>query len=77
MFSEKYRRVVFAFFMSVLMACIMSMIITYINIGFVDDFGYKWLDAYFKAFVCAFPIVFFVAPLVHKITNKLIIKNEG
>ncbi|RXK11644.1 hypothetical protein CP965_12800 [Halarcobacter mediterraneus] len=76
MFDMKYRRVIFAFFMSLFMSFIMSMVITFINLGFVDDFVIRWMEAFFKAYVCAFPIVFFVAPAVQRITNKLI-KEEN
>jgi hypothetical protein len=53
----------------------MSMIITFINLGLVDGFILKWMEACVKAFIFAFPIVFIVAPIVHNITNKLIIKD--
>jgi hypothetical protein len=49
----------------------MSFIITYLNIGFTDDFWQKWGEAFIKAFIFAFPIVFFVAPTVQKLVNKL------
>ncbi|MGA1932727.1 DUF2798 domain-containing protein [Arcobacter sp. YIC-464] len=72
MIPAKYRNIVFAFFMSSIMSFLMSMIITFINLGLVDDFFIRWMEAYIKAFLFAFPIIFVVAPFVHKITNKLI-----
>ncbi len=39
------------------------------------DFILKWMEAFIKAFAFAFPIVFIVAPIVHNITDKLIIKE--
>ncbi len=76
MIPAKYQRLVFSFFMSLFMSFIMSMVITIVNIGLPDDFFFRWMEAFYKAFVFAFPIVFFVAPMVHKITNKLI-KTQG
>ena len=58
------------------MSFIMSMVITFINLGWVDGFVLKWLEAFIKAFVFAFPLVFIFAPLAQKITNKLIKKDK-
>ena len=76
MIPEKYRRLTFSFFMALFMTFLMSSIITYTNLGFVDGFIFKWMEAFYKAFIFAFPIVFFVAPTVQKLTNKLI-KQKG
>ncbi|WP_337898557.1 DUF2798 domain-containing protein [Alteromonas australica] len=75
MISAKYQRLVFAFFMSLLMSFLMSGIITFINLGWVSDFFVLWMDAYWKAFVIAFPTIFVVAPIVQKLTAKLIIQE--
>ena len=76
MIPEKYRRLTFSFFMALFMTFLMSAIITFTNLGLVDNFVFKWAEAFYKAFIFAFPIVFFVAPSVQKLTNKLI-KIEG
>jgi hypothetical protein len=57
------------------MTFLMSAVITAVNLGFVDDFIYKWAKAFINAFVFAFPIVFFVAPIVQRLTNRLIKKD--
>lgn len=75
MISAKYQRLVFAFFMSLMMSCLMSGVITFINLGLVNNFVSLWLDAYWKAFIVAFPIIFVVAPFVHKLTSIVIKKN--
>ena len=56
------------------MSGLMSFVITFINLGFVDGFVLKWLDAYWQAFVIAFPTIFFVVPYVRKLTQFLIKK---
>lgn len=71
MIDPKYTRVVFAFLMSLFMSCLMSGVITFINLGIVDNFILIWLEAYWKAFLIAFPIIFVVAPFVQKLTKKL------
>jgi hypothetical protein len=50
-------------------------VLTYLNLGFVDGFVKIWLTAYVKAFVVAYPTIFFVAPLAAKLAN-LICKGE-
>lgn len=75
MISAKYQRLVFAFFMSLLMSCLMSGVITFINLGLIDNFFAIWMEAYWKAFVIAFPIIYVVAPIVHKLTAKLVIQE--
>lgn len=72
MIPSKYERVVFAFLMSLFMSFLMSGVITFINLGMVDDFIKLWFDAYWRAFIVAFPIIFVVAPFVRKLTIKLI-----
>ena len=57
------------------MAFIMSFMLTYLNLGFVDGFVKIWLTAYVKAFVVAYPTIFFVAPLAAKLAN-LICKSK-
>ena len=73
MIPKKYEMVLFAFLMSLFMAGFMSFIVTLINIGFVDDLLWKWLEAYWKAFLVAFPTIMVVVPQVKKIVLKLII----
>jgi hypothetical protein len=72
MIHPKYQSVVFAFFMALLMSCLMSLVITVHNIGLVPNILYIWLDAWAFAFVVAFPAVMLVAPVVRKLVVKLI-----
>ena len=72
MINRKYERIVFAFFMALFMSFIMSFIISFINLGLVDGFFFKWMEAFFKAAVCAIPIISVVVPLVKKVVVKVI-----
>lgn len=58
------------------MALIMSFMLTYFNLGFIDGFVKIWLIAYVKAFVVAYPMLLLVSPSVAKITQNLC-KKEG
>ncbi|PID48362.1 MAG: hypothetical protein CR967_00255 [Proteobacteria bacterium] len=72
MIAKKYEFLVFSFFMSLFMSILMSGVITFINIGLVEDFAFIWLEAFCKAFVVAFPAVLVVVPQVRKIVKILV-----
>jgi len=67
----KTPRVLFPFFMALIMACVMSGAMILINLGFVEKFFLIWMRSFFLAFLVAFPTAFFVAPLVQKIVKKI------
>lgn len=76
MFPRKFYRLVFTFLMSAFMSFIMSGIITFLNLGFQEDFFMQWLlGAFPKAWAVAFPVVFFIVPYVAKLTEALMQKE--
>ncbi len=72
MIDKKYEFVLFAFVMAAFMAGFMSFIVTLINIGFVDGIFWFWIEAYWKAFLVAFPTIFVVVPQVRKVVALLV-----
>ena len=72
MFSQRYESLLFSFLMAVFMTGLMSLVITFLNLGIVDKFVFIWLNAYWKAFLIAFPIVLLVMPFVKKFVKRLI-----
>ena len=76
MISRKFHRLVFAFFMSIIMSCVMSFAISLANVGLVTDFFWIWMDAWFFGFFVTFAGVFTVSPLVHKLT-EMALKEAG
>ena len=76
MVPRKYQKLVFAFFMSLLMSCIMSFVISVFNVGLVSDIVLVWLKAWAFAFAVAFPTIVMVAPLVHKLVT-LVLEKES
>jgi hypothetical protein len=72
MISYKYHRIVFAFFMALLMSCIMSFVISVHNVGWVDDIVSIWLSAWIFAFSIAFPAIMLVSPIVNKLVSKVL-----
>lgn len=54
----------------------MSFIISVFNVGFVSDIVTIWLKAWAFAFVVAFPAIFLVSPLVHKLVSMVLKEAE-
>ncbi len=57
------------------MTLLMSFVITLINVGLIDGFGMKWFQAFWRAYVVAFPAVLTVVPIVRKIVSKVVAKH--
>lgn len=77
MISRKHHRVVFSFFMALLMSGIMSFVISVFNIGLVDNIVSVWLKAWVFAFMVAFPAIFIISPLVHKLVSLVLHEEPG
>jgi len=73
MIPKKYEFLLFSLLMSTFMTFIMSGVVSYINIGLVDDFLKIWSVAFVNAFVVAFPSVMIVVPIVRKLVAKLLV----
>ncbi|MCX4192409.1 DUF2798 domain-containing protein [Methylophaga sp. OBS1] len=64
--------VVFAFYMSAIMAALMSLIITAVNQGFDDHYLLNAIHAYQIAMPSAFLCVMMVRPLVMKLVARTV-----
>jgi hypothetical protein len=69
--DAKHSNLLFAFFMSVLMALLMSGVLTAIHLGFRSDFIAQWLHSFVLAWPIAFPSILLIAPVVRIIVAKL------
>lgn len=69
MINRKYHKLVFAFFMALLMSCIMSLVISIFNLGLVDNIVHIWLKTWALAFTVAFPTILVIAPIVNKLVS--------
>lgn len=72
MIPARFRAIVFAFFMALLMSGFMSLVISLFNLGWVPDIIARWLQAWAFAFAIAFPTVVVVAPMVQRLTNAVL-----
>ncbi|MBL8522516.1 MAG: DUF2798 domain-containing protein [Betaproteobacteria bacterium] len=68
----RHTPIVFAFFMSMLMAFIMSGVLTLVNLGPVADYFSKWMRAFAIAWACAFPTVLLVAPIARRLVAAVV-----
>lgn len=68
----RYTPIAFAFFMSMLMAFLMSAVLTLVNLGAVPDFLMKWMRAFAIAWCCAFPAVLLVSPIARKLVATFV-----
>ena len=77
MISRKHHKVVFSFFMALLMSGIMSFVISVYNLGLVNNIITIWLQAWAFAFVFAFPTIILISPIVHKLVLFVLHEEEN
>jgi hypothetical protein len=66
----RYFHLVFSGVMAALMVFIMTGVITFANVGLVEDFLHLWAHAFAIAYVVAAPLIFFLVPQVRKIVAR-------
>lgn len=76
MISRKHHKIVFSFFMALLMSGIMSFVISVFNVGMVTNIITIWLQAWSFAFIVAFPTIVIVSPVVNKLVS-LVLHEES
>lgn len=67
-------RVVSAVLMSLVLSFLMTAWVTWINMGFVEDYFSRWMTAWIVAWPAAGLISFFFGPSVQKLSQKLTAK---
>jgi hypothetical protein len=72
MLSAKYRGIVFALCMSLLMSGVMSLVITILNLGLSPRVALPWLRAWLFSFVIAFPTIVLVSPAVNALVGCIV-----
>ena len=72
---EKKVHLIFSIVMSLFMVCIMSFVVTYVNLGgWSDQLIEKWLSGFAIAWIVAFPIIFVFSPIFRKAIVKTLSK---
>jgi hypothetical protein len=77
MIPTRYTRLVYAFFMALLVSMLVSLAITLSNLGFVDGLLIIWLRAWLSAWLVAFPSVTLMAPLVNRLVAVVVKGDEN
>ena len=68
---RRHAGLLLAFFTSLLMSCLMSLVVTVRHVGFVADVWPLWFEAFPVAFVVAFPTVLVVLPLARRLVEQV------
>jgi hypothetical protein len=77
MISRKHHKIVFLFFMALLMSGIMSFVISVFNVGMVANIITIWLKAWVFAFMVAFPTIIIVSPVVNKLVSLVLHEDSN
>ncbi|NRA85766.1 MAG: DUF2798 domain-containing protein [Gammaproteobacteria bacterium] len=65
-------KILFTLIMSFILSSLMTLWVTYLNLGLSDNFLGHWRNAFLLAWPAAGIISFLFAPLAQKITNKVL-----
>lgn len=72
--SNKYHHLIMSSFMAFFMGGCMSGIVTFINIGLVDNFLHLWGKAFIVVFLIALPLTLIFTPIASKLTEKVTVR---
>ncbi|WDD97397.1 DUF2798 domain-containing protein [Thalassomonas actiniarum] len=71
------QRMLSSVLMSFILSLLMTCWITLLNIGLVEQFASRWLQAFSLAWPAAALISFIFAPGVQKVTSKILSLSQG
>jgi predicted membrane channel-forming protein YqfA (hemolysin III family) len=77
MHPQKKIHLVFSFVMGAMMIFLMTMVITFVNVGLSDNFFQLWIKAFAIAYVVGVPVIFFLAPVARKLTGRILGVNPA
>lgn len=63
--------------MSAMMVCMVTLLVTYLNLGFHHGFLLQWIKAYFIAWPVAAVTGFLVMPMARRVTDRLVQMTGG
>ena len=70
---QKKFHLVFSAVMGALMISLMTLVITFVNVGLVEDFVGRWLRAFLIAYVVGVPVIYLLAPAARKMTARFVV----
>ena len=70
-------RFILATVMSAMMVFMVTLVVTYVNLGPSPDFLLRWAKAYFIAWPVAATTGFLVFPIARRATDEILRRTEG
>ena len=74
---QKKFHLVFSLVMGAMMIFLMTLVITFVNIGLTEHFFRLWMKAFAIAYVVGVPVIFFLAPVARKLTGRILGVNPA
>ena len=74
---EAKPRAILALLMSSVMVFVVTLLVTYLNLGFDPDFLKQWVTAYFIAWPVAATTAFLVMPPARRLTERIVALIDG
>ncbi|TXT36811.1 MAG: hypothetical protein FD135_4019 [Comamonadaceae bacterium] len=72
MHPQKKFHLVFSGVMGTMMISLMTLVITFVNLGLSPHFFQAWMKAFGIAYVVGVPVIFFLAPVARKFTGRIL-----
>ena len=69
-------RLILSLMMSSVMVCMVTLLVTYLNLGFVPDFLTQWAKAYIIAWPVAAGTAFAIMPACRRMTDHVVERLE-
>ena len=70
-------RFIMAAMMSAVMVCMVTLLVTFLNLGWRADFLLQWGKAYIVAWPVAAATAFLIMPMAQRATGRILAKLEG
>jgi hypothetical protein len=70
-------RLTLALVMSSVMVFMVTLLVTYLNLGFPSDFVIQWVKAYFIAWPIAAGTAFVIMPAARRVTERIVALIDG
>jgi len=74
---EAKPRLILALLMSSVMVLMVTLLVTYLNLGFDPGFLGQWVKAYFIAWPVAATTCFFIMPPARRLTERIVALIDG
>jgi hypothetical protein len=70
-------RLILSLLMSSVMVLMVTLLVTYLNLGWRGDFPFHWVKAYFIAWPVAAGTAFVIMPAARRLTDLIVARIDG